>query len=313
MFLFGTLIGYSCAGNSWSIQESASSNEWQPGFGLHKPSSFQFVNIAPPKTDHTQIVWGNGYAQRPVAISSRSFSLPSHTNFKLFSSPFVHSQGFARAGKSAHLSGSPVIPAYGLHKFGSGFGINSLPVSYSKSINKLALGINSGLSYGKSVYQFNQPIMAYPLANYPLENRNTHYQPLAPHTIIPQPGHFVSSHTNPIVLQKPEVAQVTVGPKVTEAIFPKPSSKEARDDSDEHDSVPQYSFSYGVTDKLSGDLKGQTESREGDVVKGQYSLIDADGYKRIVDYTADSIHGFQAVVRREPVVHTVPVSKIVQH
>ena len=29
-------------------------------------------------------------------------------------------------------------------------------------------------------------------------------------------------------------------------------------------------------------------------------MIDADGFRRIVDYTADDVHGFNAEVRREP-------------
>lgn len=54
---------------------------------------------------------------------------------------------------------------------------------------------------------------------------------------------------------------------------------------------PQYQFSYDIHDGLTGDAKSQTESRDGDVVKGQYSLIEADGTRRIVDYTADPVHG----------------------
>ncbi|XP_062557902.1 larval cuticle protein A3A-like [Armigeres subalbatus] len=69
---------------------------------------------------------------------------------------------------------------------------------------------------------------------------------------------------------------------------------------DEYDPHPEYSFSYGISDALTGDQKEQHESRSGDVVQGSYSLVDADGYKRIVDYTADPIHGFNAAVRREP-------------
>lgn len=65
------------------------------------------------------------------------------------------------------------------------------------------------------------------------------------------------------------------------------------------DAPAQYSFSYGVKDLSTGDIKDQQETRDGDVVKGQYSLLEADGTRRIVDYTADSIHGFNAVVRRE--------------
>nr|XP_019540041.2 cuticle protein-like [Aedes albopictus] len=69
---------------------------------------------------------------------------------------------------------------------------------------------------------------------------------------------------------------------------------------DQYNPNPQYSFSYGVSDGLTGDQKSQQESRSGDVVQGTYSLVDADGLKRTVDYTADSINGFNAAVRREP-------------
>ncbi|KXJ81101.1 hypothetical protein RP20_CCG021830 [Aedes albopictus] len=81
---------------------------------------------------------------------------------------------------------------------------------------------------------------------------------------------------------------------------------------DEYDPHPEYSFSYGISDALTGDQKEQHESRSGDVVQGSYSLVDADGYKRIVDYTADPIHGFNAAVRREPLaVKTVAAKTIV--
>ncbi|XP_065355229.1 larval cuticle protein A2B-like [Calliphora vicina] len=75
--------------------------------------------------------------------------------------------------------------------------------------------------------------------------------------------------------------------------------------SEEYDPHPQYKYSYGVEDKLTGDSKSQVEERDGDVVRGEYSLIDADGYKRTVQYTADDHNGFNAVVHREPLVKTV--------
>lgn len=74
---------------------------------------------------------------------------------------------------------------------------------------------------------------------------------------------------------------------------------------EEYDPHPQYTFGYDVKDALSGDDKTQVETRDGDVVQGQYSLNDADGYRRVVDYTADPINGFNAVVRREPLVAAV--------
>lgn len=65
------------------------------------------------------------------------------------------------------------------------------------------------------------------------------------------------------------------------------------------------SFAYDVADPLSGDYKSQVESRVGGVVRGQYSLVDPDGTKRIVDYTADDVNGFNAVVRKEPLAAAV--------
>ncbi|XP_055642286.1 cuticle protein-like [Toxorhynchites rutilus septentrionalis] len=83
-----------------------------------------------------------------------------------------------------------------------------------------------------------------------------------------------------------------------------------------HDAPAEYQFSYSVHDDHTGDIKSQTEERHGDVVKGQYSLIDADGHKRIVDYSADDHSGFNAIVHREPLGHKlvktiVPVAKTI--
>ncbi|XP_018561011.1 larval cuticle protein A2B-like [Anoplophora glabripennis] len=61
---------------------------------------------------------------------------------------------------------------------------------------------------------------------------------------------------------------------------------------------PKYSFKYGVNDYHTGDIKSQQESRDGDLVKGQYSLVEPDGSIRTVDYTADKHSGFNAVVRK---------------
>ncbi|KAJ8955648.1 hypothetical protein NQ314_006866 [Rhamnusium bicolor] len=61
---------------------------------------------------------------------------------------------------------------------------------------------------------------------------------------------------------------------------------------------PKYQFNYGVADGHTGDQKTQTEVRDGDVVKGSYSLVEADGTVRTVSYTADDHNGFNAVVTR---------------
>ncbi|CAK1545705.1 unnamed protein product [Leptosia nina] len=70
---------------------------------------------------------------------------------------------------------------------------------------------------------------------------------------------------------------------------------------EEYDPHPQYSYAYDVQDGLTGDSKTQHESRDGDVVHGSYSVVDPDGHKRTVEYTADPHNGFNAVVHREPI------------
>ncbi|XP_013201222.1 larval/pupal rigid cuticle protein 66-like [Amyelois transitella] len=75
-----------------------------------------------------------------------------------------------------------------------------------------------------------------------------------------------------------------------------------------HASAVDYtSFSYGVHDPHTGDVKSQHETRHGDSVVGQYSLLDSDGTKRTVDYAADAHSGFNAVVRKDPALVAAPV------
>ena len=71
---------------------------------------------------------------------------------------------------------------------------------------------------------------------------------------------------------------------------------------------PKYAFKYGVTDGHTGDNKAQEEERDGDVVKGSYTVADPDGTIRTVHYTADDHNGFNAVVTRTGhAVHPEPV------
>ncbi|XP_055322745.1 cuticle protein 8-like [Sitodiplosis mosellana] len=73
---------------------------------------------------------------------------------------------------------------------------------------------------------------------------------------------------------------------VAKAILPEPVA------------YPKYSFNYGIKDPHTGDIKSQAEERDGDVVKGQYSLVEPDGSVRTVDYVADDHNGFNAVVHK---------------
>ena len=76
---------------------------------------------------------------------------------------------------------------------------------------------------------------------------------------------------------------------------------------------PQYDFSYGVSDSYTGDHKSQVESRDGDVVRGQYRLVDPDGTERVVTYTADDYNGFNAVVEKRPLGYAAAVPAVAAH
>ncbi|ODM97072.1 Cuticle protein 8 [Orchesella cincta] len=59
---------------------------------------------------------------------------------------------------------------------------------------------------------------------------------------------------------------------------------------------------WRVNDHYTGDNKQHHESRDGGVVKGQYSLVEPGGSHRVVTYHADHT-GFHAKVHRTPTHH----------
>ncbi|CAI6345085.1 unnamed protein product [Macrosiphum euphorbiae] len=61
-----------------------------------------------------------------------------------------------------------------------------------------------------------------------------------------------------------------------------------------------YNFEYSVNDPHTYDVHSQSEYSDGNgYVKGTYSLVEADGSIRTVEYTADDHSGFNAVVKNE--------------
>ncbi|XP_013135013.1 PREDICTED: uncharacterized protein LOC106100621, partial [Papilio polytes] len=76
---------------------------------------------------------------------------------------------------------------------------------------------------------------------------------------------------------------------------------------------PRYDFAYSVADGHTGDNKSQQESRDGDAVHGQYSLLEADGSVRTVQYTADDHSGFNAVVTNSAPAHHAAPAHAPQH
>ncbi|KAL4112875.1 hypothetical protein QTP88_016594 [Uroleucon formosanum] len=68
----------------------------------------------------------------------------------------------------------------------------------------------------------------------------------------------------------------------------------------EHAYAPTpYNFEYSVNDPHTYDVHSQSESSDGNGnVKGTYSLLEADGSTRVVEYTADDHSGFNAEVKK---------------
>ncbi|XP_026741386.1 cuticle protein 8-like, partial [Trichoplusia ni] len=87
----------------------------------------------------------------------------------------------------------------------------------------------------------------------------------------------------------------------------------------EPEAPAHYEFNYSVHDEHNADVKQQQESRAGDAVQGSYSLVQPDGVRRIVHYTADHEHGFNAQVTYEgtpiqqapaKIAYAAPIAKV---
>ncbi|XP_055625414.1 uncharacterized protein LOC129768058 [Toxorhynchites rutilus septentrionalis] len=74
-------------------------------------------------------------------------------------------------------------------------------------------------------------------------------------------------------------------------------SELGEEDEKDYNAYPKYRYEYGVKDTKTGDHKSHWEMRDGDIVKGSYTLDAPDGTQRIVEYRADDKHGFKAIVK----------------
>ncbi|KAF7287950.1 hypothetical protein GWI33_000015 [Rhynchophorus ferrugineus] len=131
------------------------------------------------------------------------------------------------------------------------------------------------------------------------EGITTYHSVPAPSTIAyhsaPQPA-TIAYQSAPAIAYQPAPVIKAIQPVAPALIKAQPAIVKQ----EEYDPNPQYSFGYDVHDSLTGDIKSQTETRNGDYVEGSYSLNEPDGTRRIVEYAADPVHGFNAVVHKEP-------------
>jgi len=84
------------------------------------------------------------------------------------------------------------------------------------------------------------------------------------------------------------------------ASFPSLDNFGEHEEHEHHSQVSNsYHFKYAVHDPVTGDEKSHNEVSDGHgTVKGTYSLVEPDGSIRVVEYTADDVHGFKAEVKK---------------
>ncbi|CAG4941727.1 unnamed protein product [Parnassius apollo] len=142
--------------------------------------------------------------------------------------------------------------------------------------------------YFQSQKYFNhQPAQHQPTVqalHYPGSLQRLHaYQ--APVRQEPQTHYIPSPHYAPKIHQSPVYHKAEA------------QSHDSHEDLVDYYAYPKYQYEYKVEDPHTGDNKFQHEIRDGDNVKGVYSLQEADGSIRTVEYSSDKHHGFSAVVK----------------
>ncbi|XP_047526785.1 cuticle protein 8-like [Vanessa atalanta] len=147
-----------------------------------------------------------------------------------------------------------------------------------------------------------------------------HHAPAVSHNVIHHevPAHYSvqaapayhaapAIHSAPIHTSVIHAAPVVHAAPVAHAVHAAPVAHGSGHEEDHYVDEyahPKYGYSYSVEDPHTGDHKSQHETRDGDVVKGEYSLLQPDGSFRKVTYTADHHNGFNAVVHNSPpVIH----------
>ncbi|GBP63185.1 Cuticle protein 19 [Eumeta japonica] len=128
----------------------------------------------------------------------------------------------------------------------------------------------------------------------------TYVRPIAPVQYV-APAPAAAHGAVSVQYTAPALAQVALHAAAPVAVSAAPLASRQLVTKNEHtefienyDAHPRYAYEYRVHDPHTGDIKQQHEERDGEVVKGQYSLVEPDGSVRTVDYTADWETGFHA-------------------
>ncbi|CAG4938080.1 unnamed protein product [Colias eurytheme] len=202
-----------------------------------------------------------------------------YTNTGYTSTYNQYNQGSLNAAKVQTLYSAP--PVY------------RAPQAAQYSVNHGQINQHAAVQYSaQPVVQYSQPA----LVQYKAPVITQHVAPAIQYAPISQSasniGHYTPAAVQQVVPAVQQVSHLSVA-SGSSAHHSKNVHTEFLENYDAH---PRYAFEYGVNDPHTGDIKQQKEERDGDVVKGQYSLVEPDGSVRTVNYVADWETGFHADV-----------------
>nr|CAD7199907.1 unnamed protein product [Timema douglasi] len=276
-------------GDSKSQHESRDGDVVQGSYSLVEPDGTRRIvdYTADPVNGFNAVVHKEGAAVVKAVAPVATYAAPAIA--KVHATP---AYGYAAAPALAYGAGHGL--AYGA---GHGLAYGAAPALAYGTGHGLAYGAGHGLAYGAA------PALAYG-AGHGLAYGAAPALAYGAAPAVVAPGAPVSAYgygaptlaARPLAYAAPALAYAAA-----------PAVAKVAVDTD-FDPNPSYSYAYDIQDALTGDSKGQQESRQGDVVQGSYSLTEPDGTRRTVEYTADPVNGFNAVVHKTPL--AAPVAKV---
>ncbi|CAH0728845.1 unnamed protein product, partial [Brenthis ino] len=245
-----------------------------------KASLHSFTQSAGPVVSQVYAAPSGGYSTSPeLKVQSAQYAAPYSTVNQYNQAPFSSVAQFYKVPTASQYVTSSVSHI-------------SAPVAQYGAPGPLALPQYSAqaIQYtAPSIIQHRTPVVARYSAPIVAQYSNP---------LISQQSSHVHQYSAPVVSQQiSHVAPVAVTSVASKYSSAGHSAKNVHAEFVEnYDAHPRYAFEYHVNDPHTGDIKQQKEERDGDVVKGQYSLVEPDGSVRTVDYVADWETGFHANV-----------------
>ncbi|KAJ0179795.1 hypothetical protein K1T71_004386 [Dendrolimus kikuchii] len=296
-----------------------------PSGSLARASLYSLNNIRPggPVVSQIFAAPSNGYAASPALRIQQTARIVGPAHYSSAVTPGIQ---YAQAVPATTVQIAPTVSQYLASSATSSskqyFNTQTTPVvtqynvptaQYTPTANKYAT--SSVSQYSAPVSQYNAPVVtqytAPSVTHYsaPVNVQYaapavTHYSaptvaqysaPASTHSTTPSVS-LVSQYAVPTVVSHAPISTVkyATSSKTSGTGYMKNIHTEFLENYDAH---PRYAFEYAVNDPRTGDIKQQKEERNGDVVKGQYSLVEPDGSVRTVNYVADWETGFHADVR----------------